>query len=195
MKKEKVKPSFSAILMYCIIGVSALIFAVCFILYYGDIYHKASVLWTGVTFFTIAYHLQLRLIMGNVSKLFSVNHKQKWFCEKKFEAKLYRFLNVKVWKGKALTYNPELYDIKTRTLTQIADTTAKSELDHWINIIISLTTLCFALIWGQLWIFALTAVFAMLFDSQFIVIQRYNRPRIIKLINRNKPCKTEASVV
>lgn len=189
MKKEKVKPSFSAILMYCIIAVSALVFTLCFIFYYGDIHHKGWLLWTGVTCFTIAYQLQTRIIMGNVSKLFRISHKQKWFCEKPFEARLYKFLRVKSWKGKALTYNPELYDVKNRTLTQIADTTAKSETDHWINVLISLSCILFSIIWGQVWIFALTAFLAILFDAQFIVIQRYNRPRLIKLINKKAPCK------
>ena len=60
----------------------------------------------------------------------------------------------------------------------------KSELDHWINEIISITTLLFANIWGELWIFLLTAIAAMIFDGQFIIIQRYNRPRLIKAINK-----------
>ena len=31
-----------------------------------------------------------------------------------------------------------------------------------------------------------TALAAMIFDSQFIIIQRYNRPRIIKVLERSK---------
>ena len=91
---------------------------------------------------------------------------------------------VKKWKGKALTYNPEAFSLKAHTLEEIADTTAKSEADHWINEIISLTTLLFAIPWGMLWLFALTAFLAMVFDAQFILIQRYNRPRIVKLMKR-----------
>ena len=187
------KPSFSAILMYCIIGVCALLCALGFILYYTGIYKTDLTIWTGITCFTIIYHLLMRLIAGALSIHIPVNHKQKWFREKKFEKKLYIFLRVKNWKSKALTFRPDLYDMKNRTLTQIADTTAKSELDHWINLGISLSTLCFAIFWGMLWIFALTAFLAMLFDSQFIVIQRYNRPRLVRLINREKPCKRAVS--
>ena len=62
----------------------------------------------------------------------------------------------------------------------------KSEVDHWINEIISLTTVLFAIPWGELWIFLLTAIIAMIFDSQFIIIQRYNRPRLIKILNKSK---------
>ena len=63
---------------------------------------------------------------------------------------------------------------------------AKSEVDHWINEVISVSTIFFSLIWGQFWIFFITAVAAMIFDSQFIIIQRYNRPRIVKLIEREE---------
>lgn len=35
-------------------------------------------------------------------------------------------------------------------------------------------------------VIAITAILAILFDSQFIIIQRYNRPRLIKLIQRSK---------
>jgi len=38
--------------------------------------------------------------------------------------------------------------------------------------------------WGQFWIFLATSVAAMLFDAQFIIIQRYNRPRLIRLAER-----------
>ena len=63
---------------------------------------------------------------------------------------------------------------------------AKSETDHWINELLSLSTLLFALLWGEFWIFALTASVAMLFDAQFIVVQRYNRPRVLRLLERKR---------
>lgn len=189
-KPEKAKLSGSAVFMYCIIGICALAAAVSFTLYYGNFAENLLFLWVGIVTFTITYHLWMRIIMGNVSKLFKVSYKHLWFKEKAFEKKLYTFLKVKKWKGKALTYNPELYSVKDRTLEEIADTTAKSELDHWINILISASTVAFGFIWGEIWIFSLTAFLAAVFDSQFIIIQRYNRPRLIRLINREKKLKS-----
>ena len=63
---------------------------------------------------------------------------------------------------------------------------AKSEIDHWVNELLSLSTLLFSLVWGELWIFLLSAVLAMAFDAQFIVVQRYNRPRVLKLLERRR---------
>ena len=102
---------------------------------------------------------------------------------------------MKKWKGKALTYNPELFDLKENSLEQIVSTMTKSELDHWINEVISISTMFFGLIWGETWIFVITALAAMIFDGQFIVIQRYNRPRVLKILERrNKSQKIEENV-
>ena len=184
MKKHK--PSGPAIFMYCVIALALVVAVVCFVLHYGKNNESAVILWTGVTAFTIMYHLWVRIIMGNVSKLFKVNYRQKWFQERKFEKALYKCLRVKDWKGKALTYNPEAFSLKEHTLEEIAGAMTKAELDHWINIAIAFSTLLFAIVWGELWIFALTAVLAALFDGQFIAIQRYNRPRVVKILKKQE---------
>ena len=183
---KSTKKSGPAIFMYCVIAITVITSLICFILYYGNIYKNSIILWTGITAFTIMYHFWIRIIMGNVSKLFKnkINYKQWWFKEKKFEKRLYKFLHVKDWKGKALTYNPESFSLKEHSLEEIANTMVKSEVDHWINEAISLSTLLFAIPWGEFWIFLVTATAAMIFDSQFIIIQRYNRPRIIKILER-----------
>ncbi len=191
---SKPKKSGAAIFMYCVIAVTLVVSLTCFILYYGTIVSNDILLWVGITAFVIMYHLWMRIIMGNVSKLFKVNYNQWWFKERTFEKKLYKILKTKKWKDKTLTYNPELFSVKEYSLEDIANTMSKAELDHWINQLISLSTLLFALIWGQFWIFLATAILAMAFDGQFIVIQRYNRPRIIKLIKRQARASQPISV-
>ena len=180
------KKSGPAIFMYSVIAIAIIISLVCFIIYYGNFYKNEVILWIGIISFTIMYHFWVRIIMGNVSKLFKkhIHYDHWWFKEKKFEKKLYEILKVKKWKGKALTYNPELFSFKDYSLEEIAYTMTKAEVDHWINEAISLSTLLFAIPWGNFWAFAITAIAAMIFDSQFIIIQRYNRPRLIKLIEK-----------
>ena len=84
------------------------------------------------------------------------------------------------------TFNPELFVLSDFTMEEIAVTMAKVETDHWVNVLISLSTLLFALIWGAWWIFFAVAMAAIAFDGQFIAIQRYNRPRVVRLINRRR---------
>lgn len=188
----KLNKSGPALFMYSVIGVTLITSIVCFMIYYSNINKSAVILWTGIVAFTIMYHFWVRIIMGNVSKLFKkhINYKQWWFREKKFEKRFYEILRVKEWKGKALTYNPESFSLKEHSLEEIANTMTKSEVDHWINEAISLSTLLFAIPWGAFWIFLISAVAAMIFDSQFIIIQRYNRPRIVRILEKDKQ-KTE----
>lgn len=86
---KKIKVSGPAIFMYIVIGICLVTTIVCFSLYYGASYKNAAILWTGITTFTIMYHFWVRIIMGNVSKLFTkkVNYNQWWFREKCFEKK------------------------------------------------------------------------------------------------------------
>ena len=193
----KIKMSGPAIFMHSVIILTIIIWITCFTIYYRDINKSPAILWTGITAFTIMYHFWVRIIMGNVSKLFKkhINYKQWWFKERKFEKKLYELLRVKEWKDKALTYNPETFSLKKHSLEEIANTMAKSEVDHWINEAISVSTIFFSIFWGAFWIFLVTALAAMIFDSQFIIIQRYNRPRVMKLIERQNSAKDKAEQV
>ena len=99
---SKPKKSGAAIFMYCVIAVCLVITATCFSLYYGNIIHNDILFWTGITCFTIMYHLWMRIIMGNVSKLFKVNYTQWWFKEKSFEKKIHKILRTKNGKIKHL---------------------------------------------------------------------------------------------
>lgn len=188
MSKSRIKKSGPAIFMYCVIAITVITSIICFSLYYRNIYRNKIILWTGITAFTIMYHFWVRIIMGNVSKLFKkhINYNQWLFKERKFEKRLYKLLRAKEWKGKALTYNPESFSLKEHSLEEIANTMTKSEVDHWINEAISLSTLLFAIPWGHFEIFLISAIVAMIFDSQFIIIQRYNRPRIVKILVKDK---------
>lgn len=183
---DKIKKSGSAIFMDCVVLVAVVIVAVTFFMYYGGRTESDVILWIGVAAFTITYHFEGRLIMGKVTEHIPIRYDQWWFNERKFERSFYHIIRVRKWKDKTLTYNPELFKMSNYSLEEIANHMAKAETDHWINELISLSTLLFALIWGEFWIFAITCVFAMLFDAQFIAIQRYNRPRMKRLIKKEK---------
>jgi len=179
MKNKKI--SGPAVFMYSTILLTVAISAVCFVLYYGGIARHGAVLWTGIVTFMILYHFGLRIFMGEITKLFKVDYNHPWYKQRKFEPHLYKLLRVRRWKDKVLTFDPQSFDFKNRTLHQLATTMAKSELDHWINEIISLSSVLFCLLWGYGWLFLLTSVLAMAFDAQFIIVQRYNRPIVLKL--------------
>ncbi len=186
---KKTPLSGPAIFMYSVIALTVIISAVCFTLHYSGLYENSIILWTGIVSFMILYHFGLRIHMGNVTKKWKIDCHHPFFKTKSFEKKLYRLLRVRKWKDKVLTFEPEMYDFKNRTLEQLAATMAKSETDHWINEIISVISIFFIFLWGCPAAFIISAVCAMIFDAQFIVVQRYNRPIVLRLIKRKDKAK------
>lgn len=169
--------------------------AIFLVLYYTGIAKNGAILWTGITFFTIIYHFWGRILLGKLTLTFKIRYDHWWFRERRFEMALYKRLWVRQWKEKVLTYDPAAFSVKDHTLEEIATTMSKAETDHWINEVLSLTTLLFALLWGEFWIFALTAAIAMIFDAQFIVVQRYNRPKVLRAIElRNQKAARQARI-
>ena len=182
MKTKKL--SGPAIFMYSAIALTLIVAIISFALYYLSRYDNDIVLWMGIISFMIFYHFGLRIFMGEMTKKLTISYTHPWYKQRKFEKKLYRLLRVRSWKDKVLTFEPDKYDFQNRTLEELATTMAKSELDHWINEVISITSVFFAFIWGVFPAFIITAILAMLFDAQFIVVQRYNRPIVLRLIGR-----------
>lgn len=180
MKKRNL--SGPAIFMYSVILLTVLVSLLCFSLYYSGVHKNSVTLWIGIVSFMILYHFGLRIFMGNISNKLNISYSHPWYKRRKFEKKLYKLLKVRKWKDKVLTFEPDKYDFKNRTLEQLANTMAKSEFDHWINQLISLFSMLFAFLWGCAPAFLITAVLAMLFDAQFIVVQRYNRPIVLHLM-------------
>lgn len=184
MKKQKL--SGPAIFMYSVIWLTVLITVVCFSLYYSGVYENGTVLWIGIVSFMILYHFGLRILFGKITDKFNINYNHPWYKTRKFEKGLYKLLKVRKWKDKVLTFEPDKYDFKNRTLEQLATTMSKSELDHWINEIISIVSMFFVLLWGCAPAFIISAIVAMLFDAQFIVVQRYNRPVVLRLMSKKE---------
>ena len=192
---SKQKKSGSAVFMDIVIYACVALAAIFLVLYYTGIAKNGAILWTGITFFTIIYHFWGRILLGKLTLTFKIRYDHWWFRERRFEMALYKRLWVRQWKEKVLTYDPAAFSVKDHTLEEIATTMSKAETDHWINEVLSLTTLLFALLWGEFWIFALTAAIAMIFDAQFIVVQRYNRPKVLRAIElRNQKAARQARI-
>ena len=181
---QKQTPSGPAIFMYSGIALAALVAAVCLSLYYTGITASLVVLWTGIVFFMILYQFGLRILFGEITKRCKINYRHPWYRRRAFEPKLYKLLRVRKWKDKVLTFDPAAYDFQHRTLEQLAATMAKSELDHWFNVLLSIGGIFFTLLWGCAPAFWISSVLAILFDAQFIVVQRYNRPIVVRLMER-----------
>lgn len=145
----------------------------------------------GVTFFTFLYHFVMRLLVGLFCDNFvNPNPESKWFTQRTFEKKLYKLLKVKKWKEYVPTYYPEAFDIEKNSPEKLEQSMCGAEIVHEIIMVLSFIPLLFAIPFGVFPVFFITSVFASLVDSVFVIVQRYNRPRIIKLIrHKNNSCK------
>ncbi len=142
-----------------------------------------------ITFGTTAYHFVMRLFIGWMINLLLNNHvdyRLRWFQVSNMEQKLYKKLNVKKWKGKMGTYDPSCFDSKIHSWDEIAQAMCQAELVHELIIVFSFLPVFAAIPFGSLPVFVITSILAACFDGMFVVMQRYNRPRIIKLINHLK---------
>ena len=146
----------------------------------------------AITFGTISYHFLMRLAVGYVvNGIFHnrFNYKRKWFQEKKFEKRVYEVLRVKKWKDKMPTFAPEMLDLKVHTWEEIAGALCQSEVVHSIIVVLCFVPILATLIWGTFWVFFITSILSAVVESLFVIMQRYNRPRVIRMIEKERKGK------
>lgn len=169
---------------------TALSFAAFFISLILHIYTDFSAaLSLTITFGTIAYHFAMRLIVGYaVNAIFKnrMDYTKPWFRERRIERKLYRALGVKNWKKHIPSYNPENFDLSRRSVKEIIEVTCQAEVVHEIIMPCSLLPIAASALFGDLAVFLITSVIAFLIDGVFVVLQRYNRPRLMRLIREDE---------
>lgn len=142
----------------------------------------------AVTFGTTFYHFAMRLFVGKVTKQ-SFNYESFWFKEKGFEKKLYKAIGVKKWKGKMPSYNSETYMMKEIPLAEVINTMCRNEVIHEVIALLSFVPISFSAAFGEFAVFVITSILACLFDLIFVVMQRYNRPRVVRLMLRQSKRK------
>lgn len=139
---------------------------------------------TGTTF----YHFAMRLVVGAiVPRCITRPMERRWFAPKAFESDLYRVLKVKQWKDHMPTYDPASFSLQSNTLEQIVYNSCVSEAVHEVIVLFSFIPILFTYLWGTLPVFVITSILAALFDSCFVMMQRYNRPRLIHILEKRKP--------
>lgn len=153
-------------------------------------YTKIRILFpVAVTFGTIFYHLAMRLAVGSLvdAKYHNrMDYTKKWFQEKPFEKKLYKKLNVRKWKKRLPTLNPEDFDLKNRSIEEIIQVTCQAEVVHELIMPLSFVPIVFSIWFGSLDVFVITSCVSFLFDGLLVIMQRYNRPRLMRLLKRKQ---------
>lgn len=143
---------------------------------------------TVISFGTTCYHFAMRLLIGAIVPplLHSVRHDHWWFRQRGFEPGLYQKLNVRNWKGGLPTYDPSQFSLKENTLPQVVHNMCVAEVVHEVIILCSFLPLLLAIPFGTFPVFLITSLAAALFDSIFVIAQRYNRPRLVRILNKKE---------
>lgn len=159
---------------------------------FGLAYAKSGSGWAlsaSITCGMFAYHMLIRFLAPAI--LCAVTHRHynprgRWFSEKPWEKRLYRVLRVKRWKGRALTFDPGDFSLQAHTAEEVVNSMCHAEAVHELIIPLSMSSLLFAIPFGSLAAFLITALLAVAFDLSFVIIQRFNRPRLMRIADRRR---------
>jgi len=107
-----------------------------------------------------------------------------WFREHAWEKKFYASIKVKSWKASVGTYDKRLFSGNNFSKDKLVLTMTQSELVHEIIFLMSFVPLKLVKIFGHLPLLVFLCVLFAAANLPFIFIQRYNRPRILKMKER-----------
>lgn len=152
-------------------------------------FEKSWLLSMAITLGTILYHFVMRLLVGYMyNKIMNnkADYTKKWYQLKPWEQKLYEFIKVKKWKKYMPTYDEKLFSIKEHAWDEIVGAMCQAELVHETIVILSFIPVLASIAFGEFPVFLITSLCAALFDAMFAIVQRYNRPRVVRLAGKCK---------
>lgn len=171
-----------------IVTAAVIILTLLFALIY-NVYKQDLFLTLSITFGTISYHFCMRLMVGGIFNITMKNHadyNKKWYRVSQKERDFYEKINVKKWKNFMPTYDKSIFDKRLHSWDSIAQATCQAELVHETIIVLSFLPIITYVLFGALPVFVITSILAACFDGVFVIMQRYNRPRIIEHILSKK---------
>lgn len=143
---------------------------------------------TGYT----AIHFVLMFISAPIVSLFfrmKYHYHHSWFVPKKFEEKLHRAIKVKKWKNKIPTYDSRAYSLSEQNIMKAIQMTCHAEIVHEVIAVLSYLPVLFGLFISNFLLFIVLSFVFSVIHLLFSIVQRYNRPRLIRLYERIKNSK------
>ena len=185
-RKQK-QPSALKKIIYGISITTLSLFVICCLLY--NIGSVDFFLTFAITFGTIAYHFIMRLVVGWFFDTYMQNradYTKGWYRIKAWEVRLYDRINVKHWKSRLPSFKPEYFDPRIHSWKEIVQAMCQAELVHEVIIVLSFAPILCSSWFGALPVFLITSIAAAIIDLTFVIIQRYNRPRVIAIVEKEK---------
>ena len=139
----------------------------------------------AITFGTASYHVVMRLLVGLTFCVVMQNkadYQKRWYRVGRHEMALYEKLSIKNWKRRLPTYDHTLFDPRVHTWEEIAQAMCQAELIHETIVMLSFLPIAEGIGFGAYPVFIVTSVLAAGCDTLFVMMQRYNRQRVVKLL-------------
>jgi len=141
--------------------------------------------------FALVYLLVIALLAHPIGEAIpgTAFHPERFpFCGYPWEMRLYRLLRVAKWKDKVPDMSKQLSDMQPKKLLSVSVNqmdallceVCRAEIVHWAEVLLG--AFCMVIAPGIGWL--IWAIWTLLGNLPFILIQRYNRPRILALKNR-----------
>ena len=181
-KKMKI---LAAISVVCTLLACALYF-----LFYAPI-----LLSLAITFGTVSYHFLMRLLVGGTVNAIlhnRVSWEHPWFRQRAFEKKLYAFLKVRRWRDRLPTYDPAAFSVDAHDYSEIAQAMCQAEIVHLIILPLSFLPLLTVPFFGAFFVFLITSSLAAGYDLLFVILQRYQRPILLRVLQRRQRAGKES---
>ncbi len=143
----------------------------------------------AITFGTVSYHLVMRLLVGGAFQAVMQNRadlRKRWYRVGRREMAVYEALKVKRWKRRMPTYDNALFDLRLHTWNEVAQAMCQAELVHEAIALLSFLPIAAGLRFGAYPVFIVTSVLSAGYDLLFVMMQRYNRQRIMVLLERKR---------
>lgn len=148
----------------------------------------------AITLGTVFYHVGMRLSVGLAFHLMMKNKAdlgKRWYHVGERETAAYEKLRIKKWKRGLPTYDRALFDPRTHTWDEIAQAMCQAELVHETIALLSFLPIMGGIRFGAYPAFIVTSVLAAGYDMLFVMVQRYNRQRVAKLLRYETEKKIE----
>lgn len=159
---------------------------ICFVLGFNGVHFSIF-----ITLLMFAYHTDIRLIIGGSVNLFKnkINLKSKMFKISEKEYKFLHKLGVKNWKNKIVTWNKKYFSLDNlhdkNNIEFLLKNNITAEIVHFICFFVGFLAIYIGCLLSadEWYIYLITSILAsFLIDFPPILIQRYNRYRLLKIL-------------
>ena len=115
-----------------------------------------------------------------------IHYSLPWFRPKRFEKALYARLGVKRWKSHIPTYNYDEFSLSKHTQEEVIQNMCYAEAVHEVIFAASYLPVLLGLMFSHVLLFLVTSCLFSIVHLFFVIVQRYNRPRLVRLYELRK---------